>query len=185
MAFHGAYSSSGTEGTRKKRRLFFLEIRPAYSSRESDESGAPAKECLAVTVEGERREKVRQGVARRGVPHGGNVCARLIERPRQCEATRGDRVDVRKYIGARSRFDRPARALLEAPQADERHRPRGEHAEQHRVERAEVARVVGRADGRAGVPNNRVNEGEVIVTEREVRAQFDRPRERADRFVGL
>ena len=36
-----------------------------------------------------------------------------------------------------------------------------------------------------GVPDNRVDEGEVIVTEREVRAQFDRPRERADRFVGL
>jgi hypothetical protein len=27
-----------------------LEIHPAYTSRESDESGAPAKECLAVTT---------------------------------------------------------------------------------------------------------------------------------------
>src|SRR5262245_5762840 len=152
----------------------------------SPTSRAPLRKSnFAVTVEGECREKVCQAVARGGVPHGGDVCARLLERPGQCQATRGDRVDVRKRIGARSRFYRPARGLLEAPQADERHRPRGEHAVQHRVERAEVTRVVGRAHGRVGVPDNRVNEGEVIVTEREVRAQFDRPRERADRFVGL
>ena len=33
---------------------------PADPSRESDEPGALAKECLAVTVEGERREELRQ-----------------------------------------------------------------------------------------------------------------------------
>ena len=87
-------------------------------------------------------------------------------------------------LGRAAAFDRPARTLFELPQADECYRPRGEHAEQHRVERAEVARVVGRADGRAGVPDNGVHESEVIATEREVlvRPMIER---RELRLVGL
>jgi hypothetical protein len=48
------------------------------------------------------------------------VCARWRDRSSQREATRCDRVDVRKGIRARSRFDRPARALLKAPHANTR-----------------------------------------------------------------
>src|SRR5829696_2235518 len=90
---------------------------------------------------------------------------------------------MRKCVRARGGFDAPLGGFLEATETHQGHCPGAEHAEEHRIEGAQAARVVRRGDGRLRIAGRRVDEGKIVVGEGEVRAEIDRPLELAERLI--
>lgn len=77
----------------------------------------------------------------------------------------------------------PLRRLLEFPKPDMRHAAGREHAEQQRVERAQMARLVGRPDGELRIVRPGVDEGDRVVAEREIRTELHGTLEFAKRLL--
>ena len=75
-------------------------------------------------------------------------------------------------VGSRGRLDAPVGGFLEPAEANQGHGTDTEHAEHERVERTEMARVVGRSDRSLRITRLAVDEGERVVAQREVRAQI-------------
>ena len=92
-----------------------------------------------------RGQEIVDAVARQRPVDRGEMGARLVEPAGERQAVGGDRQDVRMRIRARGRLDAPVGGLVEPAETHQRHGAGAEHAEQQRVERAEMARVVGAA----------------------------------------
>ena len=89
---------------------------------------------------------------------------RASSRPvRQRQAVGRDREDMCVRVGAGGGLDGPVGGFLEPAEPDERHGARAEHAEQHRIEGAELAREIGGCDRGLGIARLRVDEGQRVV----------------------
>ena len=98
----------------------------------------------------------------------------FVEPPSQRKAMGGDRQNDGVGVGPRGGLQGPFRRLLELAEADMRHGARPQHAEQQRIERAQMARMVGRSDRRMRIARLGLDEGKRVVAEREVRAEVRR-----------
>ena len=94
----------------------------------------------------------------------------LVERAGERQGIGRNGVDMGKGVGPGGGFDGPGGRFLELAKAHERHGARGEHAEEHRIERAQLARVVRVGDGDVRIADYRTDEREVVMPEGKVRA---------------
>ena len=99
------------------------------------------------------------------------VGARFIQRAGQAAGC--NRADMRKRIGPGGRLDGPTGSFLELAQAHEGHGACAKHAEEHRVEGAQTAGVIGEFDGRSSIAGLRLDKRKRVVAQREVRAQVN------------
>ena len=74
---------------------------------------------------------------------------RLIEPACECQTIGGNCQNMDMGVGTGGGLDAPIGGFLELPKTHQRHGARAEHAEEQRVERAQMARVVGGPDGSA------------------------------------
>jgi hypothetical protein len=77
-------------------------------------------------------------------------------------------------LGRGGRLERPRGGFVELSETNERHRARFLYPEQQRIERAEIARVIGGSDRSLRIARLRVNERERIMGECEIRTEVDR-----------
>src|SRR5918997_2426605 len=76
-------------------------------------------------------------------------------------------------VGPCRRLEPPIRRLAEPAETHEGHGSCPKHAEQHRIARAQVPRVVGRGNRRRRIADLRSDECERVVAERKIWAQLD------------
>ena len=133
--------------------------------------------------EAERREEIVDAVSRQRLVDRGREGARLVDAAGQRQAVGGDRQDDGVGVRAGGSLEGPFGGLVELAEANMRHRARAQHAEQQRIEGTEVARMVGRPDRGLRIARLRLDEGQRVVAEREVRAEVHRSLQRAERLV--
>ena len=132
------------------------------------------EQFFALGRELHRGEKILDPIARQRLVNRGEVGARLVEPVGERQGIGGDRQDMRVRVRAGGGLDGPVGRFVELLEPHQRHRARAEHAEEQRIERAQVTRVVGGLDGGARIAALRLDESQRVVAEREVRAELDR-----------
>ena len=121
-------------------------------SGKADAARAFADQRHAVLVEAKRAQKIFDVVVGAASRESRATSVRASSAPiDEARIAGGDRQDVRVRVRARRRLDAPVGGLVELAEAHVRERAAREHAEQQRIERAQLARVVGRFDRRARV----------------------------------
>jgi len=120
-----------------------------------------------------RGQEVMDPISRKGPVNGGEIFPRPIESSGQGK----DKDSIARIwacaFGRVAALTPPERGFLEVALSDKRHCPGAKHAKQHRGEGAEIARLVGRRDGRAWIANLRMNECQRVMPLREIGAQVD------------
>jgi hypothetical protein len=125
--------------------------KPPLPSSHSDALGTSAEQCLAFRIEGKSGEEFCQVVSRGRAAKHGCMGTSLVEGAGERQGIRRNGVNMRKGVGSRGGFDGPGSRFLELAESHERHGARGEHAEEHRIERAQLSRVVRVSNGRARI----------------------------------
>src|SRR6185503_15218792 len=158
---------------------------PGWPARSFDPDALCAfpEQGYAVRFEAEGGKEIVDTVKRKGLVDRGEKGAPLVGPASQRQATGGDRSDMRMRVRAGGGLDAPLGSLIEPFEAHQGHRPRAEHGKEHRIERAQVTRVVGGSDGRSSIARLRVNESKGVMGQGKVRAQVDRPIQLEKRLV--
>jgi hypothetical protein len=98
-----------------------------------------SEQLFAVGCKPHGSEKVADTVLRQCPVNPGKVATRLIEPAGERQRQGGDRQDMCMRIWTCGGLDTPVGRFLEAAQTDERHGADAKHAEQQRIERAQMA----------------------------------------------
>src|SRR5215204_2921153 len=144
------------------------------SSRAADPLRGLAEQGRTLRREPHRGEEMVDTVAGKRLVNGRHEGTGVVETAGQRQAIGGDRLNVCMGVRAGGGFGAPIGRFFELAEAHQRHGAGAEHGEEKRVERAQMTRVVGEPDGRARIAALRMNEGQRVMTEGEIRAQVDR-----------